>query len=221
MPSTEHSRRQLLVGVGGCLSLAIAGCTGRDAGTSVEMNESDSPATDSEEYEALTVRADDDSQFVYWDGDEPDEDDDDTATPRRGRLFVLEEADVSDLQIGEDNEAVQAFLGDTDFETESVVVDNRLVEDCYERHVLGVRTEPDQVRVDYCQSLKEPTTPCDADTEVMEAIFIRVGRAYDDAPSGWGSSESMTCPDESERPQIQSGVNNTSSGANATQGDGR
>ncbi|MHC3438936.1 hypothetical protein ACYJ1Y_12760 [Natrialbaceae archaeon A-gly3] len=221
MPSTERSRRQLLAGVGGCLSIVIAGCTGRDSGTSIEMNESDRPSRYSEEHEAMTVRSGDDSQFVYWDGEEPDEDDDDTPIPGRGRLFVLEEADVSDLRIDEDNEAVQAFLDDTDFETESVIVDNRLIKDCYERYVLGVRTESDRVRVQYCQTLKEPTTPCDADREIMEAIFIRIGRAYDDAPSGWGSSESMTCPGETERPQIQDEVNVTSGGTGTTQRGGR
>lgn len=204
MSSSDPSRRRVLAGCVGGLSLALAGCAGVFDGTSTtsEMEGSDRAAVDStHEYETRSVRSTDDDLFVFESEsaarEHEDEAEDDHLAPyRRSIVFILEDDDASRLWIdaAEDVETeLRSFVADTDFETQSVVVDQRPIEDCYRRRLLGVRASDDTFRTSYCQSLKAPTESCDANVEVMEAVAVRVHRAYDEAPSSRGSSESMSC----------------------------
>lgn len=194
MPSTELSRRQLLA-ASGCLSAAIAGCTG--VGESETTNHTVTEGGDplpSDEYESLTLRSDDEEFFVDTGGDSP-EDDGRSLPYERSVEFVLTEDEAAELRIDATDAAdARTFLEETDFETESVVIEQRSIDDCYRRHVLSVQANPDEFRTQYCRSLKEPTTHCEADRTVVEAIFFRVDRAYDEAPSSRASSESASCP---------------------------
>ncbi|MFP8953587.1 hypothetical protein ACLI4Z_11515 [Natrialbaceae archaeon A-arb3/5] len=201
MPSTHPSRRRLLAGAGSCLAIGVAGCSGTNRSESAvnSVEEGGEPGP-SDEYDLLTIRADDDSVFVYPQDDRPDEDEADRSRrPMRSAQFVTNE-DEADALLFETIDAAasaeaRAFLEDTDFETESVVIDQRGIEDCYRRHVLTVQAESDEFRTRYCRTLKSPTTPCEADRDVMEALFFRIQRAYDDAPSSRSSGESASCPD--------------------------
>lgn len=210
MPSTSDalSRRRLLATGGSALSLAVAGCAeGISGETTVGANGSDGPATEFEsthEYESLSVRSSDSDHFVYRTAEEVDEaeanaDDEFPSPYRRSVLFVLDTDDADALWIDPDAvddvgaAEIRSFVADTDFETESIVVDQRPIEDCYHRRILGLRAADDEFRTQYCWALKDPMTPCEADTEVMEAIVYRIQRPYDDAPSSRSSSESRSC----------------------------
>ncbi|TYT61167.1 hypothetical protein FYC77_15170 [Natrialba swarupiae] len=143
----------------------------------------------------LTLRSDDAEAIVYPSDDPPDDDDRHAKLSRRGPQFLLDGDDAADLVINSPDEPeARAFIEETDFETESVVVVQRTIEDCYERRVLSVQARDDNFRTEYCRTLKSPTTRCKADREVMEALFFRVQRAYEDSPSSRSSSESMSCP---------------------------
>ncbi|MDQ2048896.1 hypothetical protein RBH26_00190 [Natronolimnohabitans sp. A-GB9] len=198
MPSIDRSRRRLLA-AGGSLSAVIAGCTGFSESESIEHNvtEGGEPMP-SDEYESLTLRADGAEPFVYPDGEPPEDGEKTGSRPyERSVEFVLSDDEASAIRIDADDEDVddaRTFLEATDFETESVVIDQREIEDCYRRHLLSVQANPDEFRTQFCQSLKAPTTPCEADVTVMEAVFVRVQRAYEAAPSSRASSESRSCP---------------------------
>ncbi|RQG97025.1 hypothetical protein [Natrarchaeobius chitinivorans] len=201
MPSSEPPRRRLLASGIGALSALIAGCTGTDAvesGTTVEHEASEGTGPypgQSDEFDLFTLRSTDDETFVYPRDDPPEAADDERTKRPRRPTFVLDEDDAADLVIASDDEPeARAFLAETDFDSESIVVEQRSIDDCYRRHLLSVRADPDRFRTRYCQTLKRPTTPCEADLELMEALFIRVSHAYDESPSSRGSGESMSCP---------------------------
>ncbi|AGB37489.1 hypothetical protein [Natronococcus occultus] len=195
MSSSFPSRRQLLA-AGSCLPAVLAGCAGPGESSTTHNTTDGGEPMASDEYDSLTLRADDDVVFVYPNDDPPDETDESRSRPRRNVEFVLSRSAAEDLRIDADGiEDARAFLEETDFETESVVVEQRPIEDCYRRHVLGVRAEADEFRTRYCRTLRSPTTPCEADRTVMEAIFLRIRRSYDDRPSSRGSSESGSCPE--------------------------
>ncbi|AEH37917.1 hypothetical protein [Halopiger xanaduensis] len=209
MPSTTVSRRRLLAVGSGCLSLAIAGCAGEsESESTVEGKGSDEPTGEStvestHEYESLFVRSDGDGHFIYRDEERANEaaetSDADGASSRpyiRSPLFVVDEDDADALRIETDAtraDEIRAFVAETDFESESIVIDQRTIEDCYRRHIEGIRAGG-SFHTDYCQSLKGPMTPCEAGKEVMEAVILRVHRPYNEAPSSRSSSESHSCP---------------------------
>lgn len=206
MPSSLRSRRRFLASGAGVLAATLAGCAGDDRGGSSDRQVdevSDDPSFEStHEYETLFVRADDDERFVYRTEDEAnearEEDDDRSSIYRRSTILVLEDEDATELWVDpdlpdEDDDSIQAFLEETDFATQSVVVLQRSIEDCYDRQLLGVQASDDEFRTSFCRSLKDPMTPCEADRELMEAVFVRVHRPYEDRPSSRGSSEHMSC----------------------------
>lgn len=208
MPSTTVSRRKLLAS-GGCLSLAIAGCAGESASEStVEGNGSDestegATVESTHGYESLFVRSDGSVRFIYRDEDranEAAEAREDDASPEpyiRSPLFVVDEDDADELRIETDatrEDEIRSFVAETDFESESIAIDQRTIEDCYRRHIEGIRAGGNSFHTDYCRSLKDPMTPCEAGEEVMEAVILRVHRPYNEGPSSRSSSESRSCP---------------------------
>lgn len=205
MPSSTVSRRRLLAAGSGLLSVAVAGCAGESvsSGTTAESGESNGESLESShEYESLFVRSADPSHFIYRTEDDANEtadaEDEDVSLAGRSTMFVLSEDDAAALWIDASDadtreSDIRAFVEETDFETQSVVVEQRTIEDCYDRRLLGVRASDDEFRTQLCRSLKEPTAPCEADETVMEAIVLRVDRPYDESPPSRGSSESGSC----------------------------
>ncbi|SFB99460.1 hypothetical protein SAMN05444422_103407 [Halobiforma haloterrestris] len=204
-PSRSRSRRRLLAAAGGCLATVFAGCAGDGSESTTESSASEGPPDggfdSTHEYESLFVRADDPDPFVYRSEDEAeDAQDDETVAHRLSRLFVVDESAAADLWIepglaDEDESEIRDFLEATDFESQSVVVHQRTIEDCYERRLLGIEARDDEYRARFCQTLKAPMTPCEADRELMEAILVRIDRSYAERPSTSGGSEHMSCPD--------------------------
>ncbi|APW99034.1 hypothetical protein CHINAEXTREME_15190 [Halobiforma lacisalsi AJ5] len=149
----------------------------------------------------MFVRSDDPDPFVYRSEDEAeDAQDDETVAHRLSRLFVVDESAADDLWIDpalaeEDESEIRRFLEATDFGSQSIVVHQRTIEDCYERRLLGIEARDDEFRARFCRTLKGPMAPCEADRELMEVILIRVDRPYAERPSSSGSSEHMSCPD--------------------------
>lgn len=217
MPSTPVSRRRLLAASGGCLSAAFAGCTGFEGNESVSGYSSDSGTVEStHDYESLFVRSEDDTPVAYSSEDVADDADENRGPRYLDEIFVVDEDDAAalwftDATAADDVDDARAFVEETDFESETVVVDQRSIDDCYRRHLLGVRAADGEFRTSYCREIKAATEPCEADTTVVEAIFVRVRRPYDDPPSRRGSSESSTCPSDADA--------GNESTANETDGD--
>ncbi|EMA30918.1 hypothetical protein [Halobiforma nitratireducens] len=222
MPSTFgcrlQSRRRVIATVGGGLAAALAGCSGEpgerneserdDEATDRSESATDVPKSPSEfttDHETLVVRSSDGERVVYRSTEEAqevresDEDDPSHTLYEPPALYVIDEDDAETLWIDpklsdEDESDVRAFVADTDFETQSIVIYQSTIEDCYDRRLLGVETEEDRARGQFCRRLKPPTTPCEADVEVMDVTVVRLDRAYSERPLGGGYSESASCP---------------------------
>jgi len=203
MPSNKLTRRRLLAAATVGVSGTLAGCTGdqRSADDQESANHhasesTDRPAEPSDDHESITIRADDTTPFVYQNEDRiPDDTDQAWA---RSTFHLVDEADADDLVLevsDAETERVETFLEETDFEAESILVDQRTIDDCYDRFLLATDASADRTDLEYCRTLKPPEESCEPDYEVLEAIFVRLERPYDDAPSGRSSSESMTCPE--------------------------
>lgn len=201
MPSTSYSRRGLLAVASGCLCTSLAGCSGGDIGGSTTQGTRTDVGgnhSSTHEYAVRYARAESDEPFVFRDEEAAQDfetagEDDSHPAPRGSTLFVLDDAAADDLRIEIAAEELRSFVTATDFESESIVIQQRSIGDCYYREVTGVEARDDDFDVHYCRWLKEPTTPCEADTDVMEATVLRVGRPYAEPPSSRGSSESAVC----------------------------
>lgn len=201
MPSTTVSRRRVLATASSALALVGAGCAeSGSSGTTVERSASEgAPLESSHEYESIAVRSAENEIFVHRDEEAAEAADErDGYRSGRERVFVVDDEAATALRI-ETNERdasqIREFVEATDFENESVVVEQRSIGDCYRRRLLAVQAGDEEFRTEYCQTLKDATTPCEAGKEIVEAIIIRVQRPYDDAPSSYASSESHACRD--------------------------
>ncbi|ELZ13557.1 hypothetical protein C479_01891 [Halovivax asiaticus JCM 14624] len=205
MPSTDCTRRGVLATASACLGASLAGCYGTEIQGSPEAGLDDSSSHSSSvdlsgkyssthEYEVRFARAETDDPFVFPDEAAVDayEDDPDSAW-LNSTVFVLDDAAVDELRIETETDGLRSFVAATDFASESIVIQQQSIGDCYYREVTGVEARDDSFRAHYCRWLKDPTTRCTADKDVMEAVAIRVARPYEDEPSSRGSSESAVC----------------------------
>lgn len=186
------TRRRLLGALGS--ALVLAGCADE---TSVEDEEtvSDRPVAEpppeaTTDFEIRSVRAPVDEPFVDLDDGE------DRPEFRLSPLFVLEEEAAESLAFEAAIDGVEdarSFVSETDFGTESVVIFQREIEECYRRHTQYVEIEPNRFRVQFCRELRDATTPCEAGVREMEAIFLRIPYAYEERPSRRGSGERGRC----------------------------
>lgn len=229
MPSTDCTRRGLLAVASGYLGAGLAGCFGTDIGGSSSSHRTRTDLggnySSTHEYEVRFARAESDDPFVFRDEDaatefEANGGDD----PHHARLdatfFVLDDAAADDLRIETAADELRSFVTATDFDSESILIQQQPIGDCFYREVTGVEARDDDFHVHMCRWLKDPTAPCEADRDVMEAIVLRVARPYGERPSSRGSSESAVC--RGAGPGRDTSGNRTSSGNQTSdQGDSR
>ncbi len=201
MSPTGRPRRSILAAGASLVAAGVAGCAGSNEVTSTSSggrSSNEIPAS-STAYDHLAVRADTTVPLIYPQDDPPETDTDRLNDPHQTQ-FLVSATDVETLQLDiADPSTVRSFLTTTDFDAASIAIDQRPVKDCYQRHLLSVRADPDEFRTWYCRSLKPPTARCDADHEVLEITIIRVQRAYDEAPSSRSRSERGTCPTDTDQ----------------------
>lgn len=203
-PSHQATRRQVLASAAVGIGTLLAGCVGEHSTTQEAADRSEPPddadALSDPDYRVL--RTDTDRPFVFTSPDDADADADDTDQPderpprgRRDAVFVLDEDAADALHFDPEPDGVdeiRTFVDETDFAEESIVVDQRPVEECYEMEVVYVTAGPDEFRSQFCNRLREPDVACEADRELMQATVIRVPHAYEEEPSsrasGWNSS---------------------------------
>lgn len=195
--STHFSRRSFLATTGVFLSGVSAGCTGNSGSSfsSQEVGAGRIPSDALDEYEYIHLRNSRAEPIITIDD-----------TNRRSRLLLFSESDLDRIEFTENlNGSAEAkeLLESTDFTTESVILHQRTVEECYLLHVEYVVARPDQYRIQFCQVLQDVDVACRANVSVMQATLIRIPVAYDDRPSSSGSGRRSTCHDPpAELPEI-------------------
>ncbi|WP_254768003.1 hypothetical protein [Salinilacihabitans rarus] len=232
MPSSLHSRRRLLAAASGCLGVVLAGCTGDDrpSSSSTGRETAVGPGVErssTHEYAVRFVRSDADEPFLFEDEETAREvaetpEDEPLPVGVTSILFVTDEAAAEELHVEADEdgrETIRTFVEGTDFENETVAIDQRSIGDCYRREVEAVEARDEEFKIHYCRWLKEPTTRCEADRDVMEAVLCRVDRPYEERPRSRGSSESAMCRYVSEPLAPPNGTETSESNGTADGGD--
>jgi hypothetical protein len=172
MPSTR--RRVLRSAV--CLLGALAGCNGESSSEPTATPTANAPPSDGPPSDALsdpprlTLRKPD-SGLVVTRGDAESTDD------HRDRFFVVAEAETAaSLSFAPVDGVADArqFVADTDFESESVYVDQRPVPECYRRRLCWIRWTEVEVETSYARTLRDADVACEADAEDVVATFVRL-----------------------------------------------
>lgn len=197
MSALHPTRRRLLSGIAAGAGAALAGCAGVSTDETTVQDEPHDPRAGpppgaTTDFEVRTLRAPVEEPFVRF------ADEDAESQRRRNRQFVVDDGTAAAARFeaeleDEDVDELRSFLEETDYGNESIVVHQRSIDDCYERRVEYVIADPDRYRVQFCRELKDATTPCVAGKTGMEALFVRIPRAYDSSPSRRGSGERSRC----------------------------
>ena len=193
VPST---RRALLHSACGLAPL-LAGCGGMLAGSdestrTVSGNDgSVSPGTGAEsDPDAVVTRVNTDRQPVWLD----DGDGRPTERPHSRGLEseVIDTAGKADrlaVAEGVDRSRIEAFLDETDFETETVYLQSVVIEECFRLSLCRVSWTTDKISTDYGRVSRPYDEACTAGNTVYAVWFIRIPDALDaDDISSYSSS---------------------------------
>lgn len=133
------------------------------------------------------LRHDEPAAIAWFDGDDRSRGDQSVHLDRlvldsAERVETVTYADVDGA------EAVREFVAETDFETETVLVDQRTVEACYRLELCSVQWSATEVDFDYSRVGLAYDVSCEADAEATEARFLRIPDTLDrDSLSSFGS----------------------------------
>lgn len=191
------SRRSFLATSGVILGGVTAGCIGNSGSSfsSQDVGAGRIPTDALDEYDYIHLRNSRAEPIITIDD-----------TNRRSRLLLFTESDLDRIEFTENLQGsaeAMELLETTDFTSESVILHQRTVEECYLLHVEYVVARPDQYRIQFCQVLRDVDAACRANVSVMQATLFRIPVAYDDRPSSSGSGRRSTCHDPpAELPEI-------------------
>ncbi|MGB9951440.1 hypothetical protein ACOZ4F_03435 [Haloarcula marismortui] len=178
------TRRALLHSACGLATL-FAGCSRLFEGgtgstrTPTERNDAAGPRAGSvADPDTVVARVDADRKPVWLDDERP------TESRRRDRLQseVIDTAANADrLGIAEtvDREPIESFLAETDFETETIYLQNVNIEECFRLSLCRVQWSPDRISTDYGRVSRPYDERCTAGETVYAAWFIRIPQALD------------------------------------------
>ena len=194
-----RTRRQALHGAAALLA-AFAGCSGESSHSSSHgPGREDYPENvelDPETYslrnptgEAAVRRA---SETTTKDG-ENGEDADDARLASHGYWFVASPEDARDLAYADVDGAAEArrFVESTDFEAETIYVQQRSVGECYRLELCYVGWSGSEIRTDFGRLYRDADVACEVESEVAVATLIRIPDAIDpDGIRGFSSGMS-------------------------------
>ncbi|EMA08824.1 hypothetical protein C437_07702 [Haloarcula vallismortis ATCC 29715] len=160
----------------------LAGCSGMFEGSDESTrtaSENDVPAGPEagtvSDPEAVVSRVDTDRRPVWL----ADSDGRPTESRHSRRLMseVIDTASKADqiaLTEDVDRSTIDSFLGETDFETESVYLQSAIVEECFRLTLCQISWATDTISTDYGRVSRPYDEPCTAGNEVYSVWFIRI-----------------------------------------------
>ncbi|MDS0222720.1 hypothetical protein NDI54_15345 [Haloarcula sp. S1AR25-5A] len=224
VPST---RRALLYGACG-LATTIAGCSGlfesstESTRTAAGDDGSTAPVTGTEtDPAAIVTRADTDRQPVWVEDDgRPTE----SHYSDRLESEVIDSASKADritVTDDVDRSPIDAFLNETDFETETVYLQRVLVEECFRLTLCQISWTTDQISTDYGRVTRPYTDLCTDGNTVYAVWFIRIPEPINaDEISSYSSSISgSACDSRVARADSEGGSMSASAEENQTKTD--
>jgi hypothetical protein len=191
------TRRRLLQGAALCLA-GLAGCNGESTRSKTTIaGESRVDPSEATVPDHRRLRSEDVSAAVWL----PDEDASPSATATetvsrpRDRYLVgsRETADRLRFVNVDGVEAVRAFVADTAFATETLLVESRAVRACYTLSLCNVSWSETSVETTYGSVLRDADVACEAEARQGVSMLVRIPAVLDpDEVSSSGSSWSSS-----------------------------
>lgn len=192
--SPSPSRRTFLTGVSTCLATGLAGCSAS------ETNES--PPTDGTlvtDYTVVKARAPEAWSPIVTRSETSDsagDTDEASSTPEPVSIHSVErESDASAIEVSDDATnaaAVRRLVAETTYTSESVLIYQTRIRECYRLEVNYVgRDADDTPDVDFCQVIRDADTACERGALDQVAAFVRLpfpGDEYSGFSAGGGGS---------------------------------
>ncbi|CQH57287.1 uncharacterized protein HHUB_2509 [Halobacterium hubeiense] len=184
----DWSRRRALHALGTATAVALAGCSSSDD-DGFEEPPGGGRGDRVTDYELRTVRASA-AEPVFWKGERPA----DGEPSVGGHAYVATEDDLADVSFGDGGpaEELEAFVRATDYGSESALLQQRPVRECYDLRFRGVWREDDGFQTSFCSYLRPADVACSSGDRQTVAVAIRFPFVEDDVTS-MGSSWSSSC----------------------------
>jgi hypothetical protein len=225
------TRRRLLQ-VATAVTAGLAGCGG------LSGNESSSSRTVSENAGSMisgeNSETDPDTVRIRTDTSTPpirsaDADETPTTSDRRKRrslrpssIIVDEQSRADELVVTDsaDEDSVSSFLSATDFDSETIYVETRSVQECFRLQLCGISWDSGEIRTGYVRQTRPYDERCSVDKEVFESRLIRIPAALDrEEVNSYGSSMSEGGQCHGDRPGDAEGMGG-SDGSTITESEG-
>ncbi|SDN19467.1 hypothetical protein SAMN04487949_3621 [Halogranum gelatinilyticum] len=179
------TRRHALHGAAAALLVGLAGCSGSNS-SSRTATASERPVPDDAETDPAHVqlRSTADAAAVRHPDDETPTDDEDDSFQFRSHPFVASRETADGLTFGDgvDDESVAAarrLLAETDFDSETVYLEQRRIRECFALDLCYVRWDTDRVETQYGRRLLPADVACETDTYDVVATLVRIPAALD------------------------------------------
>lgn len=200
---SKPSRRALLTGIGAGLATALAGCSASESHQSPP--EDGTLVTD---YITAKTRSSTEQPPVVAPREDDEGADGTSRTAEPLSLHVIEnQEDAAALEFADDATdvaAVRRLVAETAYESESVLVYQTRIGECYRLKLNYVTKDGDgQPSVEFCQVVRDATTECERDARDHVAAFVRLPFPADEY-NGYSVSGGGNCNPIPERYQNES-----------------
>jgi hypothetical protein len=114
-------------------------------------------------------------------------------SPRPSHVIVDDHSRTEELVIADsvDEGRISSFLSATDFDSETLYIETRSVEECFRLRLCGIAWDTDEILTGYVRQSRPYDEPCSVDRAVFETRIIRIPAALDrDDINSYGSSTS-------------------------------
>lgn len=182
-----HTRRRLLRAAAAATTAALAGCNGLSGEESSSTRVSEGGTTlpggsSTDGPETLFVRADTAARPIRL-GDPGEETPDRGERRRRRREIEIVDSEETAAELttadGVDGADIKAFVGATDFDAETLLLQTSRPEACYRLRLCSVSWTDSEVQTDYVRRLRPYDERCAADETVFESRLVRIPAAID------------------------------------------
>jgi hypothetical protein len=194
------TRRQLLQ-VATAVTAGLAGCgafVGEESGTSRSVSEGTDTSIsggDTEiDPETVVLRSGTETppiRLADSDGESNDADHRERPSLHGAHAIVDTRARARKLVVadGVDGKPVESFLSATDFESETLYLETRIIRECFRLQLCEISWSADEIRSGYVRKLRPYDEQCAADKEIAEAWLVRIPAPLDsDEITTYGSS---------------------------------
>ncbi|EMA07356.1 hypothetical protein [Haloferax denitrificans] len=186
------TRRQVLRAGGASLAAALAGCSGEGSSSSSDEPSGPSPDALVTDYDQLQLRNDTESAIFR----DAARDDDGAGSSYLDDFLVTTDEERADVEFAADPDGIdeaRAFIDETEFDEQTLVITQHRPNACHRVKLLYVTHPPDSVvHLDFCYPLRPASVECSVDDRHVVASLVRLPYSSQDE-SSWGHGGGSSC----------------------------